>query len=219
MTKLDIISDPICPWCYIGKSKLDRALEKHPEHDFEIEWHPFQLNPEMPAAGMDRREYLETKFGGKDAAVKVYSAIAQAAEAAGVEINFEGIKRTPSTLNAHRLLHWAGLEGKQNAVVDRVFKAYFREGLDISDTDVLVDIARGAGLDSAMIRRLLSGDADAQNIRDRDAAAREKGVSGVPCFVIGNHYVVQGAQDTALWEKVICELRDAHEKAGQGQAV
>ncbi len=210
MTKLDIISDPICPWCYIGKTKLDRALEKHPEHDLVIEWHPFQLNPTMEPEGMDRREYLETKFGGKEGAVRVYGAIAEAAEAAGIEINFEGIKRTPSTLNAHRLLHWAALEGKQNAVVDRLFKAYFREGQDISDHDVLVDIAANAGMDAEVTRRLLESDADAKDIQDRDAAARERGVSGVPCFVIGNHYVVQGAQDTALWEKVISELSDAH---------
>ncbi len=212
MTQLDIISDPICPWCYIGKTKLDRALEKHPEHDLVIEWHPFQLNPEMPADGMDRREYLETKFGGKDAAVQVYGAIAQAAEDAGIEINFEGIQRTPSTINAHRLLHWAALEGKQNAVVDRVFKAYFREGKDISNHDILIDIATGAGMDGDVTRRLLESDADIQDVRERDASARDRGVSGVPCFVIANHYVVQGAQDTAMWEKVISELSDAHEK-------
>ncbi len=213
MTKLDVISDPICPWCYIGKTKLDRALEKHPEHDFVIEWHPFQLNPTMPAEGMDRREYLEAKFGGKEGAVKVYGGIAKAAEAAGVEINFEGIERTPSTLNAHRLLHWAALEGKQNAVVDRLFKAYFREGQDISDHDVLVGVAEAAGMDGVVTRKLLEGDADAKDIQDRDAQARERGVSGVPCFVIGNHYVVQGAQDTELWEKVISELSDAHQTA------
>lgn len=213
MTKLDIISDPICPWCYIGKTKLDRALEKNPNHDFVIEWHPFQLNPTMPAEGMDRREYLEAKFGGKEGAVRVYGGIAKAAEAAGVDINFEGIKRTPSTLNAHRLLHWAAIEGKQNAVVDRLFKAYFREGLDISDEDTLVEIATGAGMDGDATRRLLQSDADAQNVRDRDAEARERGVSGVPCFVIGNHYVVQGAQETELWNKVITELDDAHKKA------
>nr|WP_325248275.1 DsbA family oxidoreductase [Amylibacter sp.] len=213
MTKLDIISDPICPWCYIGKTKLDRALGKHPEHDLVIEWHPFQLNPTMAREGMDRREYLETKFGGKDGAVNVYGAIAQAAEDAGIEINFEGIKRTPSTLNAHRLLHWAALEGRQNAVVDRLFKAYFKDGQDISDHDVLVDIASGTGLDGDMIRRLLESEADVSEIQERDAAAREQGVTGVPCFVIGKHYVVQGAQPTELWEKVISELSEAHTKA------
>ena len=211
MTKLDIISDPICPWCYIGKTKLDRALEKHPEHDFILEWHPFQLNPSMPSKGMDRREYLEAKFGGKERAVEVYSDIANAAEAAGLEINFEGIKRTPSTLNAHRLLHWAALEGKQNAVVDRLFKAYFREGHDISSHDILTNIATSVGMQADVTRHLLMSSADEKDIQDRDAAARERGVSGVPCFVIGNHYVIQGAQDTELWERVIAELADAYD--------
>ena len=211
MTKLDIFSDPICPWCYIGKTKLDRALEKHPEHDFILEWHPFQLNPSMPSDGMDRREYLEAKFGGKERAVKVYSDIANAAEAADVEINFEDIKRTPSTLNAHRLLHWAALEGKQNAVVDRLFKAYFREGHDISSNDILTNIATSVGMQADVTRHLLMSSADEKDIQDRDAAARERGVSGVPCFVIGNHYVIQGAQDTELWERVIAELADAYD--------
>ena len=117
MVKLDILSDPICPWCLIGKTQLDRALEAAPDHPFEIEWHPFQLNPDMPAGGMDRREYLETKFGGRDQAVAVYARIAEAAEAAGIEIDFARISRTPNTLDAHRMIHWAGLEGRQTAPV------------------------------------------------------------------------------------------------------
>ena len=167
----------------------------------------------MPSEGMDRREYLEAKFGGKEEAVRVYSDIVNAAETAGVEINFEGIQRTPSTLNAHRLLHWGALEGKQDAVVDRLFKAYFRKGQDISNHDVLVEIASSTGMNAEVTQRLLKADSDANDIQDRDAAARERGVSGVPCFVIGNHYVIQGAQDTELWEKVITELSDAHNAA------
>lgn len=213
MTRLDIISDPICPWCYIGKTKLDRALEANPNHDMTVEWHPFQLNPDMPAAGMDRREYLELKFGGREGAVRVYGAIAQAAEETGLDINFEGIDRTPSTINAHRSIHWAGLEGRQNAVVDRLFKAYFKDGQNIGDTEVLLGIADGVGMDVEMTRTLLSGDADRDDIQARDRNARERGVTGVPCFVIGGHYVVQGAQPTELWEKVIKELIEGRNKA------
>ena len=113
MIKLDIMSDPICPWCYIGKTQLDRALAANPDHPFTIEWHPFQLNPSMPAEGMDRRAYLEGKFGSKAAAVEVYSNIERQAQALGLPINFAAIKRTPNTINAHRLIHWAGLEHKQ----------------------------------------------------------------------------------------------------------
>ncbi|MEO1788829.1 MAG: DsbA family oxidoreductase [Pseudomonadota bacterium] len=209
MIKLDILSDPICPWCLIGKTHLDRALEAHPDHPFEIEWHPFQLNPDMPKGGMDRREYLETKFGGKDRAVAVYAQIAEAAEAAGVEIDFAGIKRTPNTLNAHRLIHWGGVEGRQTAIVSSLFRAYFREGRDIGDTGVLLDIAEKAGLDRGMTDRLLSSDADADDIRARGTHARERGVTGVPTFVVANQHVVPGAQPPELWAQVIDELAKA----------
>ncbi len=206
MVKLDIISDPICPWCYIGKAGLDRALEKHPDHPFQIEWHPFQLNPDMPMGGMDRRGYLETKFGGKENAVRVYSQIADAAKAAGLEIDFEAMKRTPNTIDAHRLIHWAGLEGRQTAVIARLFKAYFVEGLDIGDHAVLLDIAEGVGMDRAMTERLLSSDADSEDIRARDAHARERGVTGVPTFVVANQHVLPGAQPAELWTSVIEDI-------------
>ena len=207
MTKLDILSDPICPWCYIGKANLDRALETAGDHPFEIEWHPFQLNPDMPADGMDRREYLELKFGGKDKAVEVYARIADAAEAAGLKIDFGAIKRTPNTLNAHRLIHWAGIERRQTPVVSALFRAYFVDGRDIGDLEVLADIADNAGLDAAMVRQLLQGDSDADDIRARDAWAREKGVTGVPTFVVGQQHAVPGAQPPELWAQVIDELR------------
>ena len=203
MIKLDILSDPICPWCYIGKANLDRALSQHPDHPFEIEWHPFQLNPDMPEDGMDRRAYLEAKFGGKDGAISVYSRIAEAAEAAGLKVDFGAIKKTPNTIDAHRLIHWAGLEGRQTAVVSRLFKAYFEEGLNVGDRTVLLDIAEGVGLDRGVIQRLLESDADAEDIRSRDTNARERGVTGVPTFVVGNRHVVPGAQPPELWARVI----------------
>ena len=206
MIKLDILSDPICPWCYIGKTQLDKALSKHPNHPFVIEWHPFQLNPEMRSRGMDRRTYLETKFGGKENAVRVYGRIAEAAEAAGLMLNLGAIDRTPNTLNAHRLIHWAGIENRQTRIVTLLFEAYFEKGQDIGDTDVLVQIAETAEMDGDTIRRLLEGDADAQQIRDRDAHARERGVTGVPTFLVAQQHVLPGAQPPELWEQVIQEL-------------
>ncbi len=145
MIPLHIFSDPICPWCYIGKTRLDRALEARPQHPLTIQWHPFQLNPEMPAGGMDRRDYLETKFGGKDGAVRAYMPVVEEAAASGLEIDFEAIKRTPNTLDAHRLIHWAGIEGRQTAAVSRLFRAYFNEGLDIGDTITISDVTLPAG--------------------------------------------------------------------------
>ncbi|GAB4548805.1 MAG: DsbA family oxidoreductase [Ruegeria sp.] len=204
--KLDILSDPICPWCYIGKTNLDKALASVPEHPFVIEWHPFQLNPDMPEGGMDRREYLERKFGGKEGAVKAYAPVVEHAEKAGLNINFEAMKRTPNTLDAHRLIHWAGIEGKQNDVVDALFDAYFVQGRDIGDHEVLADIADSVGMDAAVVLKLLKSDADRDDIRKRDAHSREMGVNSVPTFIVANQHAVPGAQPPELWAQVIDEI-------------
>jgi predicted DsbA family dithiol-disulfide isomerase len=206
MVKLDIMSDPICPWCLIGKAQLERALEQRPDHPFVIEWHPFQLNPDMPPEGADRRAYLEEKFGGKERAVQVYARVAEHAMAAGVDINFEGIKRTPNTLDAHRLIHWAGIEGAQTPVVSALMRAYFQEGRDIGDRDTLADIADTAGLDAAVIRKLLDSPADTNDIRARDVAAREMGITAVPTFIVAGKHAVPGAQPTEVWLRVIDEI-------------
>lgn len=206
MVKLDIISDPICPWCYIGKTLLDQALAQRPDHPFKIEWHPFQLNPDMPAGGMDRREYLETKFGGKEGAIRAYAPVLERAEAAGLTIDFAAIKRTPNTLDAHRLLHWAGIEDCQDRMAMALFRAYFNEGRDIGDPEVLADLADSLSLDGAMIQRLLITEADREEIRTRDAQFRQMGISGVPTFIVGGQHAVPGCQPAAMWVKVIDEL-------------
>lgn len=206
--KLDIMSDPICPWCFIGKAHLDRALAAHPDHPFVIEWHPFQLNPNMPADGMDRRAYLEGKFGGKDGAVRAYAPVVEYAEKAGLKINFEAMQRTPNTLNAHRLIHWAGIEGRQTAAVSALFKAYFVEARDIGDAEVLADIADGIEMDASVVTRLLATDEDMDDIRKRDAHSREMGISSVPTFIVGGRHAVPGAQPPELWKKVLTELRN-----------
>lgn len=206
MVKLDIISDPICPWCYIGKTLLDRALEQRPDHPFVIEWHPFQLNPDMPREGMDRRAYLEAKFGGKEAAVTAYAPVVEKAEATGLKIDFEAMQRTPNTLDAHRLIHWAGIEGKQNAAAMALFTAYFTQGRDIGDAEVLADIADGLGMDAAVVGKLLAGDADTADIRARDAQFREMGIQSVPTFIVAAQHAVPGAQDTDLWLSVMDEI-------------
>ncbi|WP_170390294.1 DsbA family oxidoreductase [Ruegeria arenilitoris] len=204
--KLDILSDPICPWCYIGKTNLDKALVSVPDHPFVIEWHPFQLNPDMPEGGMDRREYLERKFGGKEGAVKAYAPVVEHAEKAGLNIDFEAMKRTPNTLDAHRLIHWAGIEGKQNQVVDALFTAYFVQGRDIGDHEVLADIADSVGMDAAVVLKLLKSDADRDDIRQRDTHSREMGVNSVPTFIVANQHAVPGAQPPELWAQVIGEI-------------
>lgn len=211
MIALDILHDPICPWCWIGKTYLDRALEARPEHPFRIGWHPFQLNPGMPPEGMDRAEYLEWKFGGKTQAAEAYAVIDKAARAAGFEIEWEKIPRTPNTLNAHRVVHWAGLEGCQTRIVDRLFRAFFLESRDLGDHATLVEIADASCLDGEMVARLLATDADRDDIAARDADAREKGVRGVPTFVLANSQMVYGAQPPAMWAQLIDGLAQAAE--------
>lgn len=208
MIKLDILSDPICPWCLIGKTRLEKALAEIPNHPFVIEWHPFQLNPDMPGDGMDRRTYLETKFGGKERAVKVYSEIDQHARDEGLDLDFGAIQRTPNTINAHRLIHWAGIEQKQDEMVNALFDAYFKEGRDIGDDEVLCDLADGIGMDAAVVAKLLKSDADADMIRQRDAHSRQMGVNSVPTFIVDNRHAVPGAQPADLWLKVITELME-----------
>ncbi|MEL6571082.1 MAG: DsbA family oxidoreductase [Pseudomonadota bacterium] len=207
MVKLDIISDPICPWCYIGKTNLDKALAEAPDHPFVMEWHPFQLNPDMPAGGMDRRAYLEGKFGGKEGAVRAYAPVVEHAEKAGLHIDFEAMKVTPNTIDAHRLIHWAGIEQRQTFVVDLLFKAYFVEGRDIGDHEVLADIADTAEMDAALIAKLLASDNDVADIRKRDAHSREMGVNSVPTFIVASQHAVPGAQPPAMWANVIKEIQ------------
>lgn len=206
MVTLDIMSDPICPWCLIGKTHLFRALAARPDHPFDIHWHPFQLNPDMPPGGMDRRDYLEAKFGGRDRAVAVYARIAEAAQEAGLDIDLGAIARTPNTLDAHRLIHWAGIEGRQTPMAMALFTAYFGEGRDIGDAEVLADLADGVGMDAAVVARLLASDADADDIRARDAEARRMGVTAVPTFIVAGRHAVPGAQPPDLWERVIDDI-------------
>ncbi len=208
MVTLDIFSDPVCPWCYVGKGLLDRALEGRPDHPFRIEWHPFQLNPDMPAEGADRAGYLEARFGGRDRAVAIYRRVEQAAAEAGLAIDFAAMKRMPNTLNAHRLIHWAGLEGRQTAMVAALFRAFFREGQDIGDSTTLVSLAEGVGMDGAVTARLLASDADRAEIRAREAHARERGITAVPTFIIANQYALSGAQPVSLWHQVIDEITE-----------
>lgn len=204
--RLDIFSDPVCPWCYVGKANLDRALAAHPDHPFQIQWHPFQLNPDMPPEGVAKRAYLEEKFGGKARVDAVHDRLREAARAAGVDMNPDKPQRMPNTLNAHRLIHWAGIEGVQSPVVTALMRAYWVEGRDIGDLSTLADIAAENGMDRATTLRLLQSDADADDIQARDQDARRKGVNSVPTFLIAQQYVVSGAQPSETWAGVITEL-------------
>lgn len=206
MIKLEIYSDPVCPWCMIGKSRLERALESRPDHPFIISWHPFQLNPDMPPGGMARDEYMALKFGPPEQVIEAYRPVIQAAEALGLDLNLPAITHMPNTADAHRLIHWAGLEGRQNAAVNALFRAFFQKGQNIGDHAVLLDIAESVGLSRDLVARLLDSDADLAAVHEADRAARRHGIRAVPCFIIGGEYAVSGAQDTSLWCQIIDEM-------------
>ena len=206
MVKLDIFSDPICPWCYIGKSYLDRALEKAGDHPFNIQWHPFQLNPEMPLLGVERKEYLERKFGNKDLVIKAYAPVLKHAALAGINLKLEKITKTPNTLSAHRLIFWAWQEGVQNAVVSAIFKAYFVEGKDIGSNAVLVDISHNTGIDKVLVERLLKGTNDQDHVIQTDNGARKMGINSAPTFILNGKHVITGAQNVEFWSNLIIEV-------------
>jgi predicted DsbA family dithiol-disulfide isomerase len=208
MIRLDIFSDPVCPWCYIGKANLDRALEAHPDHPFAVHWHPFQLNPNQAPEGVKRRDYLVAKFGGSGPVDAMNARLREAAKAVGLVMEPETPLLAPNTLNAHRLTHWAEQEGAQSLVVAALFRAYWQDGLDIGNPSVLADIAASCGMDGEMTLQLLHSDADADDIQARDLDARNKGVTAVPTFLIAQQYVVSGAQPPDVWHNIISELTE-----------
>lgn len=206
MISLDIFADPICPYCYIGYGNLKAALKDAPKNPFEIHWQPFQLNPQMAKDGMARRAYLEGLFGSRAKAVEAHVSVIQMAEEIGLPLDLGAIDRTPNTFDAHRLVHWAGLEQLSDAVMEGLMAAYWAEGRDIGAVDVLVDVAQKAGMDSALTARLLATDADNDAIIARETHARERGISAAPTFIIDNAHAISGAQPVALWRDVIAEL-------------
>ncbi len=212
MISLDIVSDVACPWCYVAKSYLWRALEQRPDHPFRIQWHPFQLNPDLPPGGMDRAEYMAARFGDRAAIVKIHEPLLAHAERAGAVLDLPAITRTPNTRDAHRLIHWAGLQGRQSPMVERLMRAYWAEGRDIGDATTLTVLAADAGLDPDVTARLLASDADTDEITRREAHSRERGIAAVPTFVIAGKYVVQGAQPTDMWLGVIDDLARAKDQ-------
>lgn len=217
---VDIYSDTICPWCFIGKRRLERALAVRPQPDVIFRWRPFQLNPDMPFEGMERQTYLALKFGGAENAQRVYDHIASAGDEEGIPFNFAGIRRTPNTLNSHRLIRMAedSEAADVDAVVQALFDAYFLEERDIGQTEVLSDIAAGAGLDRADVERRLAGDEGIDLIRSEDTFARRSGITGVPCFVFNARYALPGAQPPEVLLRMFETVQSEDQAALRAQA-
>lgn len=211
---VDIVSDAVCPWCFIGKRRFEQALAQVSQ-DVEVlvAWRPYQLNPEMPPEGMDRKTYLSTKFGGDARADEIYQRVREAGQTVGIDFNFKGIPRTPNTIDAHRLIGVAGRAGRQDAVVEGLFRAYFLEGRDIGNRDVLAAVAAAGGLDEKTIRDYLAGRDDVDRVENEDAMARRMGIQGVPCFILNRKYAISGAQEPAVFLEAIEMLK--REAAGE----
>jgi predicted DsbA family dithiol-disulfide isomerase len=193
--RIDVVSDVICPWCYIGKRRLATALEQRPEVAVEILWHPFQLNPDMPPEGMARERYVAAKFGGGQHASRIYQNVTDVGATVGIPFHFERILVTPNTRDAHRLIRRATEAGEADPVVEALFNAYFIAGRDIGVRETLAEIAGEAGLDAEETARFLASPEGAEEVIAEDMTARRIGINAVPCFIFERKYVVSGAQE------------------------
>lgn len=215
--QIDVISDTVCPWCYIGKRRLERALRLRPQMTFEIRWRPFQLDPSMPQEGRDRREHIESKFGSAEKLKPVLSALMQAGRDEGIAFAFDKITRTPNTLNSHRLIRWAHSLGVQDEIVEGLFRAYFCEGQDIGQTKVLAQIGDAVGMDGELVEELLTSDADIDTVSQQDSMARKFGVQGVPSFLLGGKTLITGAEDAESLASMIDQaIADTENAAATG---
>ena len=214
--QIDVISDVVCPWCFIGKRNLERALEtwqaKHPDETPTVRWHPFQLNPQLPESGVPRKKYLEDKFGGAERAKEIYARVSAAGKRAGIDFAFDSIQVQPNTIGAHRLMHYAAEHGSQDAMAEVIFRRYFLEGADLTNKETLAQIAQQAGLDRDEVATYLASDTDRDLIEEQDRRARAIGVEGVPFFIINQRLALSGAQPPDV-------IVEAMEKAREELAV
>lgn len=201
--RIDVIFDTVCPWCYIGKHRFERALALRPDVHAEIRWRPFLLNPEMPAGGLDRQVYLERKFGSAYRIQRIHGAAMMAGQAEGITFDFDAIKRTPNSVNSHRLIYFAAGSTRQAALVEAIFHAYFVDGQDIGDIPVLRRLAEACGLPGDDVEGYLRSGAGAAAIETENARFHRLGVSGVPCYILDDRYAVAGAQEPDMLARLL----------------
>ncbi|MFL6796852.1 MAG: DsbA family oxidoreductase [Xanthobacteraceae bacterium] len=206
---IDVVSDVVCPWCFIGKRRLEKAIALRPDIAVAVRFRPYFLNPWVPRQGMSRDEYLTTKFGSPERYRNMAQRVAAAAAAEGLHYEVDAIKRQPNTLDCHRLIHWAGTDGAR--MKQRLMELYFSEGGDLTDRDVLVRAAADCGLDAGLVHKRLATDEDVDNITADAESAKQAGIHGVPCFIFGDRLAVQGAQSPEHLARAI--ERAANERA------
>lgn len=215
---IEILSDTVCPWCFIGKKRLEKALAMRPTVEYELQWRPYQLNPTMPAEGVDRYGYLTARFGTIDRAERNQERIRQAGMEEGIGFRFDRIQRTPNSINSHRLIRHAQYAGLQEAVVDSLYRAYFLDGQDIGNFGILADIGASHGMDRDDLLTYLASDRDRSQIQSEDEQARRLGVTGVPCYVIEDQYAVSGAQSPEVFVQIIDLVRQEEQELAEMRA-
>lgn len=211
MIKIDIVSDTVCPWCYIGKKRLDKAIEDYKGQEFEINWHAFQLNPNMPIEGINRELYLSTKFGGKERADSIYEQIKQTGSSSNISFNFNEMFIMPNSFYSHMLIELSKEQNLQNKIAESLFDAFFIKGKNIGNLSELTNIAISNNIRD-FNEELFKNRKDLRNIiQTSDENSRSKGVSGVPFFIINNNYAISGAQESEVFKKIFetCLLENA----------
>jgi predicted DsbA family dithiol-disulfide isomerase len=208
---VDVVSDVVCPWCFIGQRRLDSALAAIPEIPVEVRWRPFQLDATIPQQGRDRKEYMLAKFGSEDKLREIHARIEQLGAAEGIDFDFEAIKVSPNTLDAHRVIRWAATYGAdvQNRLARRLFQLYFEEGKNVGDHAVLIEAAGQAGMDAPVVTALLATENDREAVANEAATASRMGITGVPCFLLEGKYAVMGAQESATLADAIRQVAAA----------
>ena len=208
---IDVVSDAVCPWCFIGQKRLDKAVAAVPEVDVQIRWRPFQLDPTIPPEGKDRKQYMLAKFGSEERLRQIHANIEPLGAAESIDFDFDAIKVSPNTLDAHRVMRWAAAAGPevQNKLARRLFQLYFEEGKNIGDHAVLTEAAREAGMDAPVVEAMLATDTDRDAVANEAATASRMGITGVPCFLLEGKYAVMGAQESDTLADAIRQIAGA----------
>jgi predicted DsbA family dithiol-disulfide isomerase len=210
--KIDVVSDVVCPWCFVGKRRLEAALASTDEASVAVRWRPFQLDPTIPPEGLERRAYMRAKFRDDARLADVHARLRALGAEVGIAFDFDAISRSPNTLDAHRLIRWAAASGVQDEVVERLFSAYFEHGRDIGDRSVLTEIAVECGMDAEAVGRQFAGNDGIDAIRNEIAEAQEIGVTGVPFFIFASRFAVSGAQSADVLARALQSARSAGER-------
>lgn len=212
--KIDIVSDTICPWCWVGKRRLEDALTSRPDLDVEVVWHPYQLNPATPKKGVDRKDYLREKFGTENYPEQILRALIEAGKTTDIDFQFNKMNRVPNTIDSHKVLRWAREFGHQDALAEILFRRYFIDYEDIGDVNTLAAATAEVGMDVDVIRARLSDNTDDETVRTEAQHASQIGISGVPTFIIDNKYAVQGAQTADVFLQVFLKADEDQETSG-----